>query len=111
VSNIKIKRKQTTKQLNRRLKAAFNELQDDKDSGRFAPVRSLKGIIHCGYEEHPMLVTISASETGELAPETYLRMSSLSEATLEMVAEELSLNKHMILEPELKSEETVECLE
>lgn len=100
MSSKKIKHKEGIKELNKKLKEAFSGIQDDVKSGKFCPIRSLRGLIHCSFDEHQTFLNVSALKEGQLTPAVYFRLDALTEPTIRLILEELQFFKDQILDAE-----------
>lgn len=94
MSSVKIRSKEleARKNVRKKIKESFSNIKDSINSGRINIVRTLSGLIHCQYDEHPPIVYISApsdkTEDG-YAVERYLKVSDLSQELQIKIVEEL----------------------
>lgn len=100
MSSKKIKHKESIKGLNRKIKEAFQAIDDDVKSGKISFVRSIQGLIHCNFDEHQEFINVSALKDGKPTPAIYFRLDALSKNTLNLVFEELKASREQIIEPE-----------
>jgi hypothetical protein len=98
MSSKKIKHKENIKTLNKKIKEAFQAIDNDVQSGKISFVRSIRGLIHCNFDEHQEFINVSALKDGKPTPSIYFRLDALSENTLNLVFEELKNSKDQIIE-------------